>query len=54
MNTSINLNNFKHVTIKAIIEATGLVNNYKSQPLCIQKARLLRDAELAGKIQLIK
>lgn len=48
----INLNTNKQ-TIKELV-SLGLTNYYKSQPLCIQRRRLLRDAAEAGLIVLNK
>ena len=45
---TINLNTNKQ-TIKQLVEL-GLTNNYKAQPLCTQRERLLRDAAVKGLI----
>lgn len=54
MSSTINLNDYTGISVTAIVNLTGLSNPYKSQPLCIQKARLLRDAEAKGLLNLIK
>lgn len=54
MTPSINLNDYKGIKVSKIVELTGLTNYYQSHPICIQKANLLRDAQLQGKLHLIK
>ena len=52
--TTLNLNAYTGITVTKIVALTGLKNNYKAQPLCIQKERLLRDAKNNNLLHLIK